>query len=597
MAELHLAETPRGRATGPEDGAIFRAPGWAWASAGEVGWWVRPDWREPLIGPDGLRLEEWARQGRLTTIKTGPLRTVYRADLPEGSVYIKHFRVPGLRAKIRQWVRRGKGRNEGRRAARVAELGVPTITPIALGEQRRHRFLLENYLVTRAIPDMIPLDEFVERRVPAWPEPRQSRARRYLAEALAVLTARLHEAGFVHGDFHPGNILVRMDEDDRPRLAMIDLDALRVRRHLSWAAVRDNLALLNHFFWLRCRRVDRYRFLHAYFEARGIAPHDPRGFAVAIEKATRSWAERLWRRWGRRCRASNKYFKKYRTSDAWAIASRALDPATVRALMADPDAPFDQPATRILKMSRTTTVAELTLPVGREPTPVIYKRFNRRQWIDPLLALFRPSRAWRAWQAGQDLTSRGLPTPKNLALIGRPWLRLGRRLAGVLPREMVVVTLRAEPSITLGDYARQVLPGLPPEVARKRRIALTLALARLIRTLHERSLSHRDLKASNILIDGDLEDGAEVRLSLIDLVGVNIVHPMSRDRRLQNLARLQVSLAEAPGRTRTDALRFLRAYLPWSLWPREEWKRLWREVDARCDRKRARNRRRGRILS
>ena len=44
-------------------------------------------------------------------VKSGPHRVVYRVDLPEGSVYIKHYLVPDYRAMFRQWFRRGKGRN------------------------------------------------------------------------------------------------------------------------------------------------------------------------------------------------------------------------------------------------------------------------------------------------------------------------------------------------------------------------------------------------------------------------------------------------------------------------------------------------------
>src|SRR5262249_40447474 len=152
----------------------------------------------------------------------GPVRVVYRVDLPEGAVFVKHFLVPGLREKLRQWFRRGKGRNEGRRTGDLRAIGVPTITPIALGEQRKRLFLFATYLITPEAPDAIPLNEFIERRLPQWPPLRQARVRQRLASALAALTARLHNAGFVHQDFHPGNILVRIEDDDRPSLTMID---------------------------------------------------------------------------------------------------------------------------------------------------------------------------------------------------------------------------------------------------------------------------------------------------------------------------------------------------------------------------------------
>ena len=104
-----------------------------------------------------------------------------------------------------------RGRNEGKRSQHLASIGVPTITPIALGERRKRKFLFENYLVTLAISSAIPLDEFVERQLPEWPEPLRSQIRQKLAEAMAVMTARLHDAGLLHQDFHPGNILVRFD--------------------------------------------------------------------------------------------------------------------------------------------------------------------------------------------------------------------------------------------------------------------------------------------------------------------------------------------------------------------------------------------------
>lgn len=581
----------------PPDEPLFRPPAWRWSRAGEVRWWVRPEWSDALIGPDGLRLDEWRRGGRLAVIKTGPQRVVYRADLPQGSVFVKHYLVPSWREMLRQWFRRGKGRNEGRRALKLAGIGVPTITPIALGEQRKRNFLFENYLITPAIPDTIALDEFVEVHLPKLAPGRQAKIRQALAFALGELTAYLHEAGFVHQDFHPGNLLVRLDRDDRPRLAMIDLDALRVRRDLGWKDARANLALLDHYFWTRSGRSDRMRFLKTYLAARSGNPPDLAGFAESIEKATRSWAERLWRRWGRRCCGDNKYFATYRGERTWAVASRDVDPRVVREILADPDAPIAAPDAVILKTSRTTTVAEATIPVEGRPTRVIYKRFNRKKALDPILNLFRPSRAWRAWRNGQHLDCRGVPTPKNLVVIGRTSTRRWRFLPHHFwSHETYLVTVKAEPAITLNDYKDDRLPGLPPEARRDAIRRMTPALARLIRALHDRSLSHRDLKAANILVEGDPEAAAPA-LSLIDLVGVSLEHPIPRRRRVQNLARLQVSLANAPGRTRTDALRFLRVYM--NDFPKDGpgWKPLWRQVERACRSKADQNRRRGRILS
>ncbi|WP_337176792.1 lipopolysaccharide kinase InaA family protein [Paludisphaera sp.] len=575
---------------------MFKPPEWTFVQAGDVGWWLQGGWRDVLVDADGLRLDQWRAEGRVETIKSGPHRVVYRVQLPSGAIYVKHFLIPNLRAKYRQWFRRGKGRNEGKRSRSLASIGVPTITPIALGERRRRGFLYDNFLVTREIPDAVPLDAFIEEELPSLDGPRRSRLRRRLAERLGELTARLHNAGLQHIDFHPGNILVRFGPDDEPSLTMIDLDALRSVRRFTWAKARDNLALLDHYFWIRTGRVDRRRFLKAYLAARDGAPPSARDFALGVEAATRRWAERLWRRWGRRCRSTNKYFQVFKSPNALCIASRDLDPAEVAPLLVDPDAAFNAPGVRVIKDSRTTRLIETTMVVDGRPTPVVFKRFNRKKWIDPVLAIFRPSRAWRSWQAGQHLSVRGLPTPRNLAFIARRHKLWFSPFPGVLPYETYLVTVKEEGAITLSEYVLRELPKLGPDALRAEVDRLTTALAGLVRMMHDRSLSHRDVKASNILVRREAAPG-EPLLTLIDLVGVRLNHPLPMHRRIQNLARLSVSLDGAPGRTRTATLRFLRAYLPHRLNRKDEWKALWRAIDAATHVKRARNERMGRPLS
>src|SRR5207244_1957687 len=51
-------------------------------------------------------------------------------------------------------------------------------------------------------------------------------ARRSLARALGTLFARLHDAGVIHPDPHPGNLLIESASDGGLRFVVIDLHAV-----------------------------------------------------------------------------------------------------------------------------------------------------------------------------------------------------------------------------------------------------------------------------------------------------------------------------------------------------------------------------------
>ena len=96
--------------------------------------------------------------------------------------------------------------------------------------------------------------------------------------------------------------------------------------------------------------------------------------------------------------------------------------------------------------------------------------------------------------------------------------------------------------------------------------------------MHDRYTSHRDLKAANFLVTmGDTAD-EHPQLQLIDLAGVQIWRRLPAARRLQNLARLLLSLLSCPAVTRSDGVRFLRAYQPGSPTAGAGWKQLWRDL-------------------
>jgi tRNA A-37 threonylcarbamoyl transferase component Bud32 len=563
-------------------------------------WHVHPEYWDLFLGSDGLRLAEWLRTGQATVVKHGPHRTVYRVQLPEGDFFLKHYRLHDARAVLRELVRPAKARMEYERARAVAARGIPTVVPLACGEVAHAFPPADSFLITRALDGTQPLSDFLEITLPALPPACQGSVRQRLAVELARFVARLHEGGILHTDFHPGNLLVRLEQDGHPVLYLIDLHAVRVsRRPLPWRVRRANLVMLNRWFAVRASRTDRLRFWNAYGRCpSGRMPAVHRERARDLEARTWQSNLRFWSGRDRRCRVENRYYQRVRNADVIGYVVRDVYPPALERLLADLDEPFRRPGVRLLKDSRSSSVAELDLPVRGVTRRVIYKRFRVTAWTDPWTALVRATAALRSWVHGQGLRERSLPTPRPLAMFHR--LRYGMIYEGYL------LTERVPDAVGLDRY----LTGLAEQRAERDRPILRRGIelvARLLRELHRRQLSHRDLKASNVLVQpwacGHPGPGVEFgdpvfgRLWLIDLVGVRHHRKLPRSRKVQNLARLHASFWRHPFLTRTDKLRFLRVYLQWGLFGRSGWKTWWRQIEQKTRAKIERNRRSGRPLA
>lgn len=567
--------------------------------AGGIRWSVLPECREPLLGPAGLRLEEWLTTGQARVVKQGPHRIVYRLELPGLNCHVKHNLVPNVRAWLRQLVRPSKARTEFERAVALAARGIPTVTPLALGERAVGLRPVDSFLVTRTLDDTQTLTDFITAALPGLPTAHQPGIRQQLAVALGEFIARLHATGVVHRDLHCGNVLIRLDANGQPALYLIDLHAVRLGPPLGWRASRDNLVMFNCWLAARSNRTDRLRFWHAYREARerharrnGHTPWPGRDVtAEPVQELERSsWISnrRFWGRRDRRCLKRNRYYQRIHAATVSGHAVTDLDPAALARLLDDPDAPFTRPDAILLKDSRSSTVAEWQMLVNGQVRPVIYKRFRITARSDPWVNRLRRSPALRSWVWGQGLRERQLPTARPLAVFHRR--RHGLWYEGYLLTEKIT------DAVDLHGFLEE-LAKFDAATGRSLLRQHTDRLAQLIRRFHQCRLSHRDLKAANVLCPHPGGALSGPPCWFIDLVGVHGHGRLSRHRRAQNLARLNASFLHDAALTRTDRLRFLRVYLQWGLFGRSGWKRWWRDIAELTRAKVERNLRRGRPLA
>lgn len=279
-------------------------------------------------------------------------------------------------------------------------------------------------------------------------------------------------------------------------------------------------------------------------------------------------------RWGRVRRG-------YRLSRAGRVgyASPEFPRDCLIRLLEFPELPFRTSTRETIKVEQTTLLVCAELPIDGRMVPVAYKRVRRRNWLKRLTAVLRGNRARRAWRLAQRLERLGIATATPLAAIIPRW--------ELRHPDSFLMTAWVEHSCNL-DLRLQAAEESPlaPGDAR----AAARSLGRLLGRMHACRISHRDLKASNVLVQ-ECANGASARI--IDLDGAAVRLRVTRRRRARDLARLAIDLERFPMISRTQKLRFLKAYLAsggrhWD--PRDAWRRLESATATLKTRKRKRER-------
>lgn len=158
-------------------------------------------------------------------------RVVLTIDGGEARV-TKTYRNRGL-ALLQTFARRSRAAREHDNLRAVAALDLPCTPALAWSERRRWGLVAESTLVTRYLPDTVPLKQTLA----DLPRDRAFATRRRLVTAMARLVAALHRGGILWATAMPRNVLV-VGDPTAARLAICDVPtALHAGRPLHGTAL------------------------------------------------------------------------------------------------------------------------------------------------------------------------------------------------------------------------------------------------------------------------------------------------------------------------------------------------------------------------
>lgn len=579
----NLASRTLLQATSPAQVVEFTENGYAWTLSSE---------HAPILRQSPINWFDLRGNADTVLVKRNSHRDVWRVTCNGTTYFAKLYHPRDPLARLKLIIRGSTAVREWQVGRYAAAHSIATVLPVAVALKGFHGAGGSSLLITAAVPDVMPLNEY-------WLAHRHDRRRADLiTESLAMLIARAHQCGFRHGDMHPGNILVRC-LGRRGEVLFVDLHNVQTGRAVSRSDVIANLAQLNQWFRRHSTRAQRRRFLAAYLAFRDryalASPFSrnyafqPRHLVGRLAAQAERHANRLWSKRDRRTRRTGRYFARVRPAPGWRghVLLRSKHPAPMARAskaaytlkqwnewLADPVSWVDPARHTLVKDSHTATICRATVPAAAGDVTVIVKRSLARNFWKRLGLWFGPSRNVRAWRTANMLLNRDLPVAQPVAVIDRYRL-------GFVRVDSIILTDFIEDAVDLETFLTRDIAALPTDRQRRVKDRLVESLVGLLRTFHDRGFAHRDLKATNLLLNWPAPFDNAPRLTFIDMDGIRHLRRVRETHRTRAIVRLCASLLDSPACTRTDRLRFLKRMLTAPGRTARGWKAAWRDLDAR----------------
>jgi tRNA A-37 threonylcarbamoyl transferase component Bud32 len=459
-----------------------------------------------------------------TVLGQNRYRVTGRVELSDGrGVLTKWHRRKGPWEAIRARLRRNRAETEWHAGRYLHAVGINVPRSLAWGERRLGLVKRESFSVAAFIEGLEEIARIERRQLLPGAERQRLRAR--CARILRVI----HDHGFDHRDFHSGNLLVPWPATHPDPVYVVDLHRCWIARRVRPHARKRALTLYVQSFGLLASAADRMRMIKAYL-GEDADRQTWRAWYATIERRRRRFERARWRSRRKRCLSPSTLFTpKVGAGSGYRVKKLGLD--RLNEVLLEHDEALAAQDARVAKEGRKTAVTlHGDVVVKERRAPSAFHRLRDRMW---------PSRHRAGYVAAHSLWLRGVASMRPLAYVQR-----AGRIFSVFE------------DLSQLDRLDRFLMKVADSGRREWKLAWIRYTADWLASLHRRGIYHGDLKAVNVRVED--VDG-RICLYLLDTDRVVIrFRPVSRRRRLKNLAQLAASIPRSF--SRTDRLRWFRHY-------------------------------------